>query len=205
MSFLPETYKEVPKQAGKYYKLEQGDNHFRILSSAIVGWLDWTDDGQGNRKPVRTKGEKPKPINPDKPVKHFWSFCIWDYKNSSIKIMEITQSTIQDFILGLTQDPDWKEPQGYDLVVKRAGEGLETKYTTLAKPPMPVHADILKAYKEIKIDLDQLFVNGDPFSSNTTQNTPYSPQTAPQDATEGVDKQVEQNIEEIFADEPTRE
>ena len=49
----------------------------------------------------------------------------------------------------------------------------------------------------MNINLEALFSGDDPFSTDSSQNNPYSPQK--------IDPSVEQNVEEIFADEPTRE
>jgi hypothetical protein len=148
-------------------RFELGDNHFRILSkNAVLGWIDWVD-----KKPVRTKYTtiKPEPVDPKKPVKHFWAFIVWDYKEADadkkIKILEITQAGIQNFITNLTLDEDWGDPISYDLVIKRQGEGLETSYDCMAKPPKPLAEEIAKRFSESKIDLEQLFTGGDPFNS----------------------------------------
>ena len=46
--FLPENYKSPE---GNYMKLQDGENTFRVLSSAIVGWEYWNRDN----KPVRSE------------------------------------------------------------------------------------------------------------------------------------------------------
>ena len=50
MTFLNKDY-EVPKSNSNYTKLQDGENTFRVLGSAIVGWQYWTKD----KKPVRQK------------------------------------------------------------------------------------------------------------------------------------------------------
>jgi len=166
MSFFPEGY-EQPKSSSKYLKLVDGENLIRILSAPIMGWLDWKEDSAGKKTPVRTpySTPKPEPIDSTKPIKHFWAFVIWDYKDSTIKIWEVTQSTIQEVLYNLDRDVDWGEPTNYDISIKRSGEKLETKYITQAKPPKPVSSSILDAYKEANPNLEELFSNGDPFNS----------------------------------------
>jgi len=113
MSFLPDGY-EKPASNSSYYKFASGDNRFRILSSAIVGWLDWD-----NKKPVRTK-ERPETLfDQTKPAKHFWAFVIYDYREKAVKILEITQSTIQEAIYNLHSEEGWGNPAGYGLNVKK--------------------------------------------------------------------------------------
>ena len=177
MSFkLPKNY-EVPKSPSRYYKFEQGDNVFRILGDVVLGWEDWIND-----KPVRTPYTQPKPDpSGDRAIRHFWAFPVWDYKDSSIKILEITQATIQGEIANLYNDKDWGLPTDYDINVKRTGEGKETRYSTIAKPPKPLDAEIEKEWKATDVDLKKLFTNDDPFDSD------------------GVS--VEQNEEDIIGDE----
>lgn len=158
--FLPTSY-EVPKAGGNYLKLQQGDNVIRILSTPIIGWEDWDDN-----KPVRFPytAQKPAPIDPTRPVKHFWAFVVWDYQDKRLKILEITQSTIQEVIKNLNDDTDWGSPLNYDINIKKTGEKMETKYSVIAKPPKQLDTEIIEAYAKTHIDLNQLFSGGDPFA-----------------------------------------
>ena len=93
MSFLDQNYQK-PERGGAYFKLNQGDNIFRIMSPAVTGWEDWKEEG-GKKIPVRTK-EKQEPLVVGKNPKHFWAFAIFDYKDTKIKIMQVNQASIQD-------------------------------------------------------------------------------------------------------------
>lgn len=169
--FLPPDY-NVPKTAGAYMKLAQGNNVIRILSNPIMGWLDWD-----NNKPLRfPMNQKPEaPINPKKAIKHFWAFIIWDYKESKLKVMEITQSTIQESIKNLYEDIDWGSPLNYDIDIKRTGEDMETKYNIIAKPPKAITQEIKEKFVTAKIDLTELYKGGDPFA-HQTKSAPQEPQ-----------------------------
>lgn len=172
--FLPSAYVAPAKSNGSYMKLLKGENRIRILSKPIIGWLDWD-----NKKPLRFKfNEKPsKPIDPSKPIKHFWAFVIWDCVENKIKIMEITQSGIQQSIQALTKDADWGSPFEYDIKIIRAGDGMETTYTINPVPHKPVYDAVKDLFKRTYIDLEQLFVGGDPFASpigiNSKQSDPF--------------------------------
>lgn len=163
--FLPPNYVK-PASASRYYKFQSGNNNFRILSPAITGWIDWTETSDGTRKPVRTKDKPEQSIDPSKPAKHFWSFVIWDYQEKNIKIMEITQATIQDAIFALHNSEDWGSPTEYDLCVNRVGEKMETKYSVIPKPPKPVSEEIAEALAKEKIDLNKLYDGEDPFMAD---------------------------------------
>jgi len=188
MSFLPDNY-EKPAGKGNYYKLQTGDNRFRILSPAITGWIDWD-----NKQPVRTKDRPEISIDPTKPAKHFWAFVIWDYKEKAIKIMEITQSTIQDAIFSLHSESEWGNPQSYDLNIKKTGEKMETKYNVVPTPPKPLSAEIKELYSMVKINLNELYSGGDPFNSEKS-STPEA--YLPEERTTEITGEDMRNIADI--------
>ena len=160
--FLPENY-EPPKGESRYYKFQSGANKFRILSKPIIGWEDWE-----NKKPLRFKmKEKPeKPIDSSRPIKHFWAMIIWDFTNECIKILEITQMTIQQNIAALSKNPEWGSPLSYNIEVTKTGVEKETRYVTIGLPPSELADEIKEAYNETPINLDALYEGEDPFDTN---------------------------------------
>ncbi len=159
-SFLPEGY-EAPAQNTHYMKLQDGDNKIRILSKPIVGWLDWKD-----KKPLRFRmNAKPeKPVDPAKPIKHFWAFLVWNYSESGVQVLEITQSTIQRAIGDLSKDDDWGPPFGYDIKITRKGKDLTTEYSVT---PLPAKKQLADEIKQAALDkpcnLEALFDGSDPW------------------------------------------
>jgi len=166
--FLPIDY-QVPTPGGAYMKFEQGDNKFRIISKPIIGWEVWIEE-DNNRKPVRYRMADKAQAGVD--AKHFWAFAIWNYKVAEVQILQITQVGIQASIKALNEDTDWGSPFHYDLLIKRNGEGLETKYAVMSKPFSTLPTDI-KAKIDVglkNLNLEALFDNGNPFE-NATQGT----------------------------------
>lgn len=165
--FFPSSDYKVPSSPSNYFKFEDGENMFRVLSSAIVGWEYWT---QGN-KPVRSRTmfeETPQDIKLDKDnnptkIKHFWAFVVWDYKDRRIKILEISQKSIQDGIKALVDNKKWGNPKKYDISVTRQGEGFDTSYTVMPNPHEDVNFEISQAFDSKKINLEALYTGGDPF------------------------------------------
>lgn len=157
--FLPEGY-EVPAAASNYLKFEDGDNKFRIMSRPILGWLDWKE-----KKPLRFKmNEKPsQPVDPSKPIKHFWAMVCFDYKDSKIKIVELTQKSVISSIEKLINSPEWGSPLNYDINVQKKGKSMETEYSVIPSPPKPVNEAAKKAYELTNVDLNKLFLGEDPF------------------------------------------
>lgn len=166
-SFLPEKY-EIPESEGKYMKFKVGENRFRILTPAIVGTLGWTQ-AQGG-KPIRKPQGTPHIADEVDPstLKHFWAFGVWNVNAKKVQVLELTQKTIMRAVKALTQDEDWGKPTGYDIVVTKSGDGLETEYSVNPKPQTPVSDEIKEAWAQVKpkFNLNRLFDSGDPFGDD---------------------------------------
>lgn len=168
MNFLPEDY-ESPKSNSGYMKIQEGDNKIRILTSPIIGWEDWTPD----RKPIRFRREaKPdKPLDPKKPLKHFWAFIVWDYATSRISILEITQASVRKAIESLSRDEDWGSPFNYDIKITRSGKGVDTEYEVKPVSLRELDLKIKEEFEKLPICLEELFVGGDPFATTPADRT----------------------------------
>lgn len=165
MNFLPPEYK-VPSNSN-YMKLKDGENTFRVLSSAVVGYEYWNTDN----KPVRSKQRwvnTPADIKTDSDgkmsIKHFWAFAVWNYEDKSIQILELTQKGVMDAIKALIDNKRWGNPQGYDITINRSGTGFDTEYIVQANPHSVVDPTILADYAKKTINLEGLFDGSDPFA-----------------------------------------
>lgn len=165
--FLPTSY-EAPKSSGNYIKLQKGENKLRILSKPIIGWLDWKD-----KTPYRYRmNAKPsQSFDPTKKIKHFWSMVVWNYKDSSIGILEVTQSSIQGAIQTLSNDADWGTPLSYDIKIIKNGDGMETEYAVNPLPHKAITNEIKLAYEAKKINLEALYEGKDPFANEVKSFT----------------------------------
>lgn len=174
-NFLPEGY-EKPSTKKQYLKLEEGDNKIRILTPALVGWIDWKD-----RKPYRTKDEPETSFDSERPAKEFFAFAVWDYKEERVKVLDITQISIKDTLVDLSLDENWGDPTTYDINIKRKGKDMgDTKYTVVTTPPKEASAQIKDAIKHMSVDLNKLFEGGDPFSTDKTAPTPVADDSNPE-------------------------
>ena len=165
-AFLPEDY-EPPVASGNYMKLQAGENRIRILSAPVLGWEDWTPE----KKPVRFHYDsKPaKPIDPSRPVKHFWAMIVWNYKEERIQILHVTQSTIRTVIGALSENEDWGAPYFYDLKITKKGEKVDTEYSIIPCPKKPASEALRQAFHAKPCNLEALFTNADPFASNPSE------------------------------------
>jgi len=159
-SFVPANY-EPPTTGGNYMKFADGENQFRILSKPILGWMDWKD-----KKPLRFAiGEKPAaPIDPAKPVRHFWAMKVYNYATKTMQVLEITQATIQEAITAYSRDPQWGNPFKYDFKIIRKGVKMDTEYQVLGMPPRELGAEARAAFVKTPIHLEALYIGGDPFA-----------------------------------------
>lgn len=163
MVFLPEDYKS-PAASDLYLKLKDGETRFRILSKPILGWEDWKD-----KKPIRYRMEdKPQSsFDPQKPLKHFWAFIVYNYNEGQIQIMEITQATIRKKIEALCRDKDWGAPYGYDIKITRSGDNaMNTEYNVNPVPHRSLDPVVVEAFYNRPCHLEALFTGEDPFSPN---------------------------------------
>ena len=175
MTFFPKDYRLPTKS--NYLKLQQGENTFRILSSAITGWEYWNDQD----KPVRSRlipqttptDLKKDPTGKPTSLKHFWAFVVWNYDMQAIQIYEVTQSSIQVAIAALVNNTKWGDPKGYDITITKVGEKLETKYAVMPSPHTPISQEVLKKAMATPIKLEALFDGQDPFTQvSETEPTP---------------------------------
>ena len=71
--FLDDDYK-IPTTSN-YMRFSEGDNTFRVLSSAIIGWEYWNTDNKPVRNP-KTWNKVPEDIKTEKDgsvrINHFW-------------------------------------------------------------------------------------------------------------------------------------
>lgn len=161
--FLPADYK-IPVSGGKYFKPQDGKNKLRILTSPILGTVGWDKSGL-KPAPVRCRMKEKLPDGLESP-KHFWAMVVFDYADSSVKIWEITQQTIQKAIRELATDEDWGSPVEYDLTVTRTGSGMETEYMVNPTPKKALSNEAQVAFKSMTINLEALYAGDDPFGDD---------------------------------------
>lgn len=170
--FYPKDYefKETPSDYMKFG--EEGDHQFRILAPVIIGFEFWWDEsGERKVKRVKTFKEAVNDLKADK-IKEFHAFIVWDYKTSMVRLLNISQKTLQKEIHGFVTDSDWGDPTKYDLVVTRKGMGFnDTEYSIRPKPAKPLSEEAEKAFKSIKVDIDQYFEGGHPIVREGGDNT----------------------------------
>lgn len=172
--FLPDGYS--PSTKGEFMKLGEGANNIRILSKPLIGKLYWVSpDGVVREKGKGEKGDKPYRLNYtdelpkevlDFQTKEFWMMKVWDYKEGSVKILELTQASILRSLYEFVKDEKWGDLREYDINIKREGSGIDTKYFVMPSPPTQLAPEIKDASEESDIDLTSFLTpvdTSDPF------------------------------------------
>jgi len=182
MEFLPQDY-QMPKSQGSYTKFDDGETKIRILSAAVLGWLDWNEN-----VPIRVKfvaGQpKPTPIDPNRKVKHFWALKVYNYTEARIQVCEINQATIQEAIKNLAFSADWGDPSKYDITITKSGSGMDTKYAVMPSPKSELSEQAKEAFVSTNVNLEALFTGEDPFAAEAEE----APEASP---AEGVAQEVQ--------------
>lgn len=169
MGLLPKGYD--PEVAGGssnsdlYIKLEMGENKFRFLD--ILPMFEyWTVEGKPQRLTVKPSF---MPFNARlegkfgaEKVKHVWACTVYSYKHDEVKILQLTQKSVQTALANLDADPDWEDLSRYDVKITRSGSGMETEYTVIQSVPKDVTKGIQAKIDSKPVNLTALLYNADP-------------------------------------------
>jgi hypothetical protein len=173
MGFLDgiQEVKSSNNSGGNYMKLQAGANQFRILGALnegtiIQGILGWANNDDGSRRPFRWRVDDVPPRNFEEEPKEFIAMLVWNYQESRIQILEITQAGLKRELKNLSKDEEWGDARRYDITITRSGKGLETTYAMTPKPPKKRSDEINQALKTLKVNLEALYDGEDPFEGN---------------------------------------
>ena len=176
MGFLDgiQEVKSSGDSGGNYMKLQAGANQFRIVGSGddggvIQGMLGWANNDDGSRRPFRWKVDEAPPRNFEEKPKEFIAMLVWNYKESRIQILELTQAGLKRELVTLAKDEEWGDPRKYDISITKSGEKLETTYAMTPKPHKKRGDEINEAVKNLKVNLAALYSGGDPFEDTAVQ------------------------------------
>lgn len=160
----------ISEGSASYMKLVTGENKVRIISKPITGWLHWVD-----KKPYRTTIEdgEPETTDPKNKPKKFLAVVVIDLDDDQVKIMEITQQSVIKAIKALADNPEWGNPFGYDLNIKKSGADLKTKYVVTPSPKKPLSKDLIKAAQAKPCNLEALMEGEDPWNTDESDTTEY--------------------------------
>ena len=177
-SFLPDEFKGIPQGPSNYFKFVDGENTFRVLSPAVIGYEYWMGE-EKDRKVFRVKDwdEVPDEFKNNKDnrnnAKYFWAFVVYNLATESVQILEVKQKKVMNGIEALDKSKSWGDPTAYNIIVTKTKTGPEPRdveYSVMPEPKEKLDPAILKKYKEMEIDLDLLFKGEDPFKKDEKIN-----------------------------------
>src|SRR6478609_902106 len=155
-SFVPDD--AVSTGNNSYLKFEEAKTKFRVISKPIVGWVNWEEDEDGKKKPVRTAiNDEPEVTDPENKPKKFMAMVVIDRADDVVKILDVTQQGVIKGIQALSANPDWGNPFTYDLNVDKKGEGKKTRYSVTPSPRKALDKSVIKEAMNKPCNLDALF------------------------------------------------
>ena len=165
---------KIPESSSQFAKLKDGVNRFRFLSDVVTGWEGWK-----NQKPFRHEGDvckiKPEQVdlnqNGNPNINYFWAMVVWNYQESKIQVLEITQKTIMNPLYNLEQSEDWGDLKNYDVEIIRSKVGDKVNYTVQAIPPRQLKEEIKKSFSESKVELKKIFEGDYPMPTKKIGDT----------------------------------
>ena len=157
---------------GDYFKPAIGQNKILIVGDAVIGYEYWTAED----KPVRSKTKFDEPLDNPKVrqvknqktgemenktdgQKFFWAMPVYDFKDETFKLWQVTQKGLRDNLASLQENADWGNPVGqYTINIDRKGEGLLTEYTVMANPVKDKKAldAIMTKYAQNPMNVDEM-------------------------------------------------
>jgi len=135
-SFIPQDYVAPVSASGNYLKMPEDGKYIRfaVLNQMTTGYAYWTEDKQVIRSkemPLDTPG-----IREGEKAKHFWLLNVFDLDAREVKLLEITQTSVQKAIHEMVTAGDYDFMDGTNgFRVSRVGKGkMDTKYAAVPTP-----------------------------------------------------------------------
>jgi hypothetical protein len=129
------------KTGSSYMKLELGNNVVRVITQPYQFTVCWIKDPTGVPRKVRSALVPACPlVKRGEKLQKRWYVGVINRRTGKPEILEIS-SQIISALKDLASDPDWGNPKGYDVDVKRGTPGSQPLYRVIAKPQKPLSED----------------------------------------------------------------
>lgn len=171
MSNFPNNYSVPTSTSGSYMTLEDVNN-IRILKAPVIGQQYWVELEDGTRKPKRVKLDTSIDVSEisinkygNLSLSHWHGYVVFDYADSSVKVLNVTQKSIQKAIVDLDKNEDWGDITKYDIRITRDEDGKG--YTVTPKPPKPLTKEQQEIVDNTYVNLEALYVSEEhPYGGN---------------------------------------
>jgi len=148
--------KKLDGNNDNFYKIMPGGNLVRIVGKPSEVFNHWERDASGKIHkivclgddcPICAAGGKAKRTFNVKVIdKRDWTKKEGYLSGINVKIASLPLSVFQQ-IQTLYKDPDFGDPSGYDINISKIGEKLNTQYSVVGKPPVPLTEEEIEAVK----------------------------------------------------------
>lgn len=157
---------------------------FLFVGKIATGYSYWTSDKKCIRS-LKRPTETPNIRIDDKgkvdSVKHYWAIPVFDCESRTIRILEVTQVSIQQAITAINDGPDYDLSSMQQAIkISAVGSGFDTKYTLLVVPFKEADLDVVLSMMQGSEIIERgaaaiLSELGEPSTPVTVASTPAIP------------------------------
>lgn len=116
-----------------FIKLQTGQNQMRIVSKPSLVDVHWEKSVDGSTKKLTCLGRECPICKAGKVPMQRYQVKVIDRTDGKVKVLE-GGTTIFNQVKNLAMDPEYGNPEMYDIKVTKSGSGRETKYSILPAP-----------------------------------------------------------------------
>jgi len=152
-----------------YTKFVSGTpTRLRILAKPLFLWETWIEE-DGKRAPKRFALDAKIPVSEvgADGIKQTMFCKVYNYETKSVQVMSVYQKQILKPLKKATLNPKYGNPTGYDIIIEREGEGMQTRYSLTADPQETMSKEVKEADEKQGVDLEAMLINADPFMNKT--------------------------------------
>lgn len=168
-------YKQPQPQTNYLKFKEEGSYLFRILTpkeKVLIYWIDFfqTPDGKFSKKvfPYQENGQKP--LEASEESKLVWVFSILNKDLNKIQIWEVSQRTIQNFLLSIVKGKIKNDYTKFDIQITKIGQKLETEYSIISGDTESLTQEEKDLIASTPVNLQAMEKSEDPFLTISPYN-----------------------------------
>lgn len=150
--------KPEQSKSSDFIRLEDGANRVRIVSEPVEKWRHFVQGEDGKKRVAECTGQGCTFCHFDKAKKEYCFAAISRNEQlkggtASVKLLTVGQS-VYSALWDLMNSEDWRFDgiPGYDIVITKKGQGLETEYSVQpvpAKPLSEADAEVVRNAKRV--------------------------------------------------------
>lgn len=143
---------EIPSGDNNFFKLEEGDNRIRLATKPLE--VRYHEVPGAKYSTVPCTGDKCEKCASGDKLKYKYAYIILSRKDKKPYVYE-TPITVFRQIVSYAKDPDYGNPEEYDLTIKKNGEGRNVQYQVVASPKrIPLSKEELESIGKSGLSLE---------------------------------------------------